>query len=117
MASQKTKTRKATQTQARKGAMRSPRRVTRLNTDEPPVPGWRSDTRGSAFLLHPGSDKPSQVRDRYRLYANRQGGDYPAPTARSGKWLIFVPRGSVDELWHAISEAVKVGPLGSEAKV
>lgn len=42
---------------------------------------------------------------------------YPPHTDRGGKWLLFVERGEVDEAWKSITRALKVGMLGSHAKV
>ena len=33
--------------------------------------------------------KPSEVTEVYWICAIRKKGDYPKPTTRSGKWLIF----------------------------
>jgi len=61
--------------------------------------------------------KPSQVTDVYWLTAERRRGGYPKATARSGKWLVFVRNDEVDEVWALISEAVREGKLGNQAKV
>jgi hypothetical protein len=41
----------------------------------------------------------------------------PRPRFRAGKWLLFVKRKDVDEVWEKIVAAVKRGRLGSHAKV
>ena len=61
--------------------------------------------------------KPSQVDDQYWLHAERRTGEYPVPTRRSGKWLVFVSRANVDELWAKVKHALDAGTLGSSAKV
>ncbi len=61
--------------------------------------------------------KPSEVTDRYWLLAHCKSARYPKPTARSGKWLVFVDKKDVDEVWAKIKKAVEGGKLGSEAKV
>jgi hypothetical protein len=61
--------------------------------------------------------KPSEVREVYWIYAIRMKGHYPKPTARSGKWLLFVNRENVDETWAMIKTAVEEGKLGDSAKV
>jgi hypothetical protein len=62
-------------------------------------------------------DNPSQVTDRFWLYAYRQQGEYPEPTERGGKWLLFIPIEQVDEVWEIIKQAVEEGRLGGIAKV
>lgn len=59
---------------------------------------------------------PSQVTDVYWISADRGRGSYPEPTARSGKWLVFVQPDHVDEVWLKIRDAVRDGRLGSSAK-
>ena len=61
--------------------------------------------------------KPSQVTNLYWLAAERRKGKYPKPTARSGKWLIFVGNDQVDNVWATIKKAVEEGKLGDRAKV
>jgi hypothetical protein len=51
------------------------------------------------------------------IYAIRKKGEYPKPTPRSGKWLIFVKPENVDEVWAKIKKAVEEGKLGDVAKV
>jgi hypothetical protein len=60
---------------------------------------------------------PSQITDEYWLYAVRKRGQYPKATAKSGKWLLFVPVSRVDEVWAKIREATEDGRLGDSAKV
>ena len=62
-------------------------------------------------------ERPSQVTDRFWLYARRQKGEYPESTERSGKWLLFIPNEQVDEVWKSIKQAVEEGQLGGAAKV
>ena len=61
--------------------------------------------------------KPSEETEDYWIYARRKKGNYPKPTARCGKWLIFVKRTDVDEVWSKIKRAVEEGVLGDTAKV
>lgn len=63
------------------------------------------------------TEKPSQVTDRFFLYAYRQKGKYPKSIERSGKWLLFVSDDQVDEVWGSIKCAVEEGHLGDSAKV
>ncbi len=60
---------------------------------------------------------PSQITDEYWLYAVRMRGQYPKATAKSGKWLVFVPVSQVDEVWAKIRDATEDGRLGDSAKV
>lgn len=59
---------------------------------------------------------PSQVTDRYWVYAYRKIGDYPMDTENSGKWLVFVKLSDLDETWLKIKQAVEEGKLGCCAK-
>ncbi len=60
---------------------------------------------------------PSQETDVPWLGAKRRKGTYPETSNRSGKWLIFVPREQIDNIWLTIKEATEEGILGSAAKV
>lgn len=62
-------------------------------------------------------ERPSRVKDRYWLFAHRQQGTYPPAGARSGKWLVFVSAGQVDQAWARIAEATEQGHLGATSKV
>jgi len=42
---------------------------------------------------------------------------YPGHTERGGKWLLFVHREEVNEVWERICDALTSGRLGSYAKV
>ena len=61
--------------------------------------------------------KPSEVTDRYWLYAERKIGNYPKPTKNCGKWLIFVPIIQVDAIWAKVKIATEEGKLGNASKV
>lgn len=67
--------------------------------------------------LHIEESKPAQVTDYYWIFAHRKSGEYPKPTTRSGKWLVFVDKKDIDDVWAKIKKAVEEGKLGSEAKV
>ena len=71
---------------------------------------------GEASLPYPDT-KPSEVKDIYWIRVERRKGKYPEPTHRSGKWLVFVDKKDVDEVWDKIKKAVEEGKLGSDAKV
>jgi hypothetical protein len=62
-------------------------------------------------------DKPSEVIDEYYIWAERQKDDYPQPTERNGKWLIFVDKNNIDEVWAKIKKTTEEGLLGGSAKV
>ena len=61
--------------------------------------------------------RPSKTRDVYWTFARRKTGNYPRATERSGKWLLFVPRDEVDDVWSRVKRALEVGRLGDSAKV
>jgi Domain of unknown function (DUF1917) len=60
---------------------------------------------------------PSQVTDDYWVYAKRRQGRYPRATARSGKWLLFIPTEHIDQAWATIKQATEEGRLGDASKV
>jgi hypothetical protein len=60
---------------------------------------------------------PSEARASAYLRAYAIQSRYPAPTARSGKWLLFVPKSEVDKAWRKVRAALDQGKLGSCAKV
>lgn len=63
------------------------------------------------------NENPSQITNVYWLYAKRRKGRYPEPTRRAGKWLIFVPLSSLDDVWSTIKRATEEGKLGGLSKV
>jgi len=63
------------------------------------------------------SQKSSEVKDVYWLYATRLTGTYPPDSANSGKWLIFRHESHIDELWVKIKQATENGILGRSSKV
>ena len=60
---------------------------------------------------------PTKEKRKYWLFAERKVGSYPAHTERGGKWLIFIPKTAIDEVWSRIRQAVEEGKLGGSAKV
>ena len=60
--------------------------------------------------------RPSEVLDEPWVWAERHR-DGPAPTERSGKWLIFVSTKHVDEAWEMVRAATEDGALGPLSKV
>lgn len=61
--------------------------------------------------------KPSRVVEIDWVYALREFGEYPAPTPRSGKWLVFRDVEHVDVMWAKVKSATKAGRLGARSKV
>jgi len=61
--------------------------------------------------------KPSEVTDVAWIHAENKSGEYPKPTARSGKWLVFVNATQIDEVWQRVKKALEEGRLGDSAKV
>jgi hypothetical protein len=64
-----------------------------------------------------GTRKPSEVTDAAWVVARWENGGYPAHSARGGKWLVFMPKAEVDEVWARIVAALDAGELGDVAKV
>ena len=61
---------------------------------------------------------PTEVYDDYWIWAERVDPyNYPEPTERSGKWMIYAHDNEVDRVWITIRDAVVGGLLGSSAKV
>jgi hypothetical protein len=60
---------------------------------------------------------PSTYAREYWLWAEREKGEYPAFSERSGKWLLFVADAQVDATWATIKRATKDGLLGGLARV
>ncbi len=80
------------------------------------VESARVDERGTRTLSD--DRRPSQVAERYWLYAERRDPEkYPDHGPRGGKWLIFVKTAEIDEWWTKIRAATEAGQLGSSAKV
>lgn len=73
--------------------------------------------------------RPSRVVGAYYIHVHTEHPQHfsadPASTsmqgvtrlAFGGKWLLFVDRANIDEVWDKIVPAVKEGRLGPEAKV
>ncbi len=61
---------------------------------------------------------PTEVYDDYYIRVKRVDEyNYPQPTERCGKWLIYAHISEVDHVWVTIRDAVVGGLLGSSAKV
>ena len=60
---------------------------------------------------------PSTTEDVYWIFAIREVGFYQENTNQSGKWLIFCPIDTIDEMWTIIREATINGKLGNVSKV
>lgn len=63
------------------------------------------------------NSNPSEVTDVYWIYADRKYGEYPKPTGKSGKWLIFVDQKEVNEVWAKVKKATEEGKFGGSSKV
>ena len=61
--------------------------------------------------------RPSQVLDQYWLMAISKKRMNAPSTDRTGKWLLFVPVGEVDEIWEKVRQATESGLLGIASKV
>lgn len=72
---------------------------------------WRFEAREYA------GRKPSEVEDTYWLYAVREPPAEVTPPRNSGKWLVFVDRSQLDEVWETIAGATREGRLGDSSKV
>ncbi len=64
------------------------------------------------------SEKPSQVKEEYWVYAiSKSKKEYPESTDRCGKWMIFGYKGEqLDNIWEGVKKAIEKGLLGSSAK-
>src|SRR5258708_1037982 len=61
---------------------------------------------------------PTEVYDDYWIRTERVDTyNYPQPTERCGKWMIYAHVSEVDHVWTTIRSAVIGGLLGSSAKV
>ncbi len=73
--------------------------------------------RRTFFSSLPDNAKPSEVTEVYWLVAERRSGKYPIPTKNCGKWLIFIDKSDVNEMWAKIKKATEEGKLGNASKV
>ncbi len=55
------------------------------------------------------------LTDEWWVYARRKG-RIPAPTSRSGKWLVFIAKEKANDLWERVAKATTDGRLGPSAK-
>ncbi len=60
---------------------------------------------------------PSQEERSIWIHAFRKVGDYPEDTEFSGKWLVWLHTGMINQFWQKIKDAVEQGRLGNEVKV
>ena len=63
--------------------------------------------------------KPSTETDGYWIYAEvlNEKKNYPKSTKRGGKWLVFIHKTKIDQVWKTIRSASERGELGNSAKV
>ncbi len=71
----------------------------------------------AARMQHDREALPSQAGGVYWIEAKRQTGDYPAPTPRSGQWVVETTLQDVDALWLKVRQATEAGHLGHKSKV
>jgi len=61
--------------------------------------------------------RPSEEKKAFFIQVHASKVKYPSHTERGGKWLVFVDRRDVDEVWQKIYVALVAGKLGDSAKV
>jgi hypothetical protein len=61
--------------------------------------------------------RPSEEERAFFIQVHARKVKYPSHAERSGKWLVFVDRRDVDDVWQKIYAALIAGKLGSHAKV
>jgi hypothetical protein len=71
----------------------------------------------AARMQHDSEALPSRAGGVYWIEAKRKIGVYPAPTPRSGQWVMGTTLEAVDALWHKIKQATEEGKLGHKSKV
>jgi hypothetical protein len=65
-----------------------------------------------------GRPHPSEEREAFWLYArNETPTGRPEDRERSGKWLVFVPKERLDEVWEVLWKETEAGRLGCRTKV
>src|SRR4051812_165022 len=83
-----------------------------------PVPEY-DDYRAARAAKEPRRPRPartpSQVTDKYWVSATARM-NRVRYTERSGKWLVFVPTGDLDDAWSKIKQATRAGLLGTVSK-
>ena len=60
---------------------------------------------------------PSEETEFFWIVSTNNNIDYPLDTPQSGKWLIFVHKSQIDQVWKKVKAALKNGELGRSAKV
>lgn len=68
-----------------------------------------------ARMQHDADAQPSQANVGYWIEAKRQVAG-PAPTPRSGQWVIPTTLGEIDALWARVKAATELGTLGYKSK-
>ncbi len=76
----------------------------------------RQSTGGTSTERPPSRETDAFWIDAFRLHASRRGRTI-RKAASGGKWMIFVPRARIDDLWATIRKATEEGYLGDHAKV
>lgn len=88
---------------AKKASAKRTRAEVRIEIPSSAVPFWQSP--------------PSVETGDYWIAASSLVDNQSQPTSRCGKWLVFVHRSNVDELWDKVGLATMKGELGFAAKV
>ena len=62
--------------------------------------------------------KPGEEFHEYWIRAFNKTITYPEPVdGRSGKWLVFLPKGNLlDDMWAKVAQSIREGKLGRAAK-
>ena len=88
---------------AKKASAKRTRAEVRIEIPSSAVPFWQSP--------------PSIETGDFWIEASSKVANQSQPTSRCGKWLVFVHRSNVDELWDKVGLATVKGELGFAAKV
>ncbi len=68
---------------------------------------------------HSDNASPSTYYDDVWLWARAPRGKIPKERGipKSGKWMVWISKANVDEIWQRIKKSVEKGELGIAAKV
>lgn len=70
-----------------------------------------------ARMQHDAEATPSHIDGVYWIEAKALATDTPAPTTRSGQFVIETTTAEVDKLWEKVKTATETGKLGYKSKV
>lgn len=71
----------------------------------------------NARMMHDKDATPSQSAANYWIESKPLQENVPAPTARTGQWIIKTSLDNVDAHWQTIKTATEKGELGYKSKV